>query len=363
MTYLDRLSNWVNKFKRYTVKYKNGAVHIHQLFNSPESMVMSYDNFFFCNHNKLKQLVTCNTLFLNAKIFYSELEEGLWIFVADVEIKKNIMFEFLYDKNLPTDFHPLNINIKTKSIHKKSLINGFLVKEIHWSLFKAGKVNSAYHYKDSQEKSITVFFTTKWFEKEKNINPELINRKLTEFLQSNHNFMISNANDNTFENIYYDYLKLVSNDIVKNTRQLKAITINLLNVILDRCEVDFESENHNKLSFIDQKNLLYVEKYLNDHLLGKFPGIENTAKHVGISPTKLKNDFKMMYKKTIYQHFSGQQMVFAFKLIQETDKSIKELANLLGYDNSSKFSERFKLEFGFLPSELRKKKELVDLEL
>jgi len=95
-----------------------------------------------------------------------------------------------------------------------------------------------------------------------------------------------------------------------------------------------------------------------DNLLKSFPGIENTAQEVGISPTKLKNDFKTIHNQSLYNYYRYNQMNLAYKLISEKPTTIKEVANLLGYENASKFAAVFKEQFDVQPSSIIKTKEL-----
>ena len=73
---------------------------------------------------------------------------------------------------------------------------------------------------------------------------------------------------------------------------------------------------------------------------------------VGISPTKLKNDFKSMHDTSLYQYFNAHQMQVARELLLLKKYNVKEVAALLGYENASKFSAVFKKTFGYNPSEI-----------
>jgi AraC-like DNA-binding protein len=45
-------------------------------------------------------------------------------------------------------------------------------------------------------------------------------------------------------------------------------------------------------------------------------------------------------------------MQAAYTLFSKKSGSVKEVAQLLGYENASKFTDRFKEQFGVLPSKL-----------
>jgi AraC-like DNA-binding protein len=89
-----------------------------------------------------------------------------------------------------------------------------------------------------------------------------------------------------------------------------------------------------------------------------FPGIDKIAKEIGLSPTKLKSDFKIVYKQSLFQYYRDKQLVFAQELLIGNKGKIKDIAAVFGYENAGKFSTAFKKRFGLLPSEAGKIKPL-----
>lgn len=83
-----------------------------------------------------------------------------------------------------------------------------------------------------------------------------------------------------------------------------------------------------------------------------FPGIEQLAASVGISPTKLKNDFKAVHGTSIFQYYRSNQLDMAYTVLKNKSLKIKQIANLFGYENASKFSAAFKDKFSVTPSDL-----------
>ena len=82
--------------------------------------------------------------------------------------------------------------------------------------------------------------------------------------------------------------------------------------------------------------------------------IEELAERYGMAPTSLKRCFKDVYGTTMYQYQKEIRMEAAMKLLRETEKSILEVANCVGYENSSKFAVAFKKSAGCLPRQYRK---------
>jgi AraC-like DNA-binding protein len=109
-----------------------------------------------------------------------------------------------------------------------------------------------------------------------------------------------------------------------------------------------------KIPINDRLRLLKIETYLCENLEKRFDGIDALADRFSLSPTKMKNDFKRMYGKTIFQFFQEKQMLLAKEIIENGDVRIKELAYKFGYENAGKFSLAYKKHFNVLPSEQMK---------
>lgn len=83
------------------------------------------------------------------------------------------------------------------------------------------------------------------------------------------------------------------------------------------------------------------------------PTIQALANEVAMSPTKLKNAFKKMYGKSVYQYYLYHRMQLANQLLLENKLTITEIAKKLGYKNLAHFSRIFKEHFGDLPSQYK----------
>lgn len=82
--------------------------------------------------------------------------------------------------------------------------------------------------------------------------------------------------------------------------------------------------------------------------------IEELSKQYLINPTTLKTAFKAVYGTSIAAHIKEHRMEQAAKMLLESDMSIAEIAQAVGYDSQSKFTVAFKTFFGILPREYRK---------
>lgn len=82
--------------------------------------------------------------------------------------------------------------------------------------------------------------------------------------------------------------------------------------------------------------------------------IEELSKEFGVSPTKLKKDFKHLFGATIYQFYNQARMDEAYRRLKSGQYSVSEVGYDLGYSNLSKFSSMFKKVKGILPNDVIK---------
>lgn len=352
MKYLSKINQWYNKFKRYAVTYKKGFFHLSNLANSPHTIIDSFDHMPFCKHDPSRKLMTANTMFLKAQLYYCQPAEGLFVFVSDLLYKKNLHMTNIYDKSLPMDYHFLNLHYKKQPMSGKSmLINGLTLTNMTWSVFKAGNAISDYHFKNSNELNITIYFTEAWMEALFQSSQELNSSKFQRFFASENTYLLFQETEAEANAFYEELLQLTSHneDNAHNPRVLERIQY-IFRYFIRKYEGENLTEDHFKLQDKDRKYIQRVEKILSDSLFTGFPGVEEMAKTVGISVTKLKNDFKTIHQKSLYQYYSYNQMNLAHDLISQKKGAVKDIAKLMGYENASKFTAKFKEQFGVLPS-------------
>ncbi len=82
--------------------------------------------------------------------------------------------------------------------------------------------------------------------------------------------------------------------------------------------------------------------------------IEELSRQYLIDPTTLKSAFKAVYGTSLAAHIKKHRMEQAAKMLRETDMSIAEISQTVGYDSQSKFAAAFRSFFQVLPREYRK---------
>lgn len=81
------------------------------------------------------------------------------------------------------------------------------------------------------------------------------------------------------------------------------------------------------------------------------PTIEVLAKKVGINQSKLKSGFKKVFDKPVKTWLRDKRLEMSKLLLLKNDKSIREVAETVGYTSQGHFSKRFKQKYGVLPKD------------
>ena len=131
--------------------------------------------------------------------------------------------------------------------------------------------------------------------------------------------------------------------------KLKVIEIFLLLSVIS-------TTNHEKRSSY-RKQQVDIVKAVNEHISTQFMKritIDSLSEQFDIPTSTLKRCFKGVYGTTIHHYLKECRINAAKHLLQESDQSILEIANAVGYENGSKFTSAFKEATGVTPSAYRK---------
>ena len=96
------------------------------------------------------------------------------------------------------------------------------------------------------------------------------------------------------------------------------------------------------------RDIIYSE-YLNP------PSLHDLALRVGTNECTLKAGFKEAFRTTVFNYLFDYRMNIAIHYLLDTNKSIGEVAGLVGYEHQAHFCTAFKRKFNVTPSEYRLK--------
>lgn len=113
---------------------------------------------------------------------------------------------------------------------------------------------------------------------------------------------------------------------------------------------------HNKYLILNEADQIALHHA--HHILTKEfyypPTIDALAHRVNLNTQKLKLGFSYFFHTSIYQYICVLRMSIASNLLCETDLSINDIANQVGYKSCSKFSNMFRRHYNDTPSNYRK---------
>ena len=107
------------------------------------------------------------------------------------------------------------------------------------------------------------------------------------------------------------------------------------------------------LSAADAASLQNVVSYIADHYAFQIP-LERLAAIACMSESKLKGCFRQQFGCSVTQYIQGRRMSQAEHLLIDTDFTMGQIAQMIGYSTSSRFAELFRKSTGILPIEYRK---------
>lgn len=103
-----------------------------------------------------------------------------------------------------------------------------------------------------------------------------------------------------------------------------------------------------------EETIRKIHDQLTQHLDQRVTIEELSHQHL-MNPTTLKAVFKSVYGTSIAAHMKKHRMEQAAEYLQNTDMSIAEIAQAVGYDSQSRFGAAFKEYYQMLPREYRQK--------
>jgi len=351
---IDRINNWFNLSKQYFFTYSDGFFNLSYLSNSPDLIVKSASKMPFMKHDTERQMLHADTPFVKGEFHYVELESGLWIMYSDMFYKNNVAYKPIYDKFLPADYYFISVNSIENTHRDPSYeFNNFSVANNSISFSKPAKDSLNYHFKNSTERMIILYFDQAWANKnivDSSTTPTVVKDL---FADGQKEFLNYGYNEKNFKNLIGGISGSFLTSTKPNVFELKRMAYEYMGTFYDSLE-----QKNNLYSFslsqADKVKMQKIEHQLSNNLYAKFPGIEALANKYKVSPTKLKQDFKTLYGETIFNYFQRNKMLLALQYVEATDLKIKDIALKLGYENESKFSKTFQKIHQKLPSEHRK---------
>jgi AraC-like DNA-binding protein len=157
------------------------------------------------------------------------------------------------------------------------------------------------------------------------------------FLNFKYNIHAENCDELVFQQLEFNLLSLV---FQKHQNQLNQAQL------LPSKKKAVKEELHKRLGLAKDYMLANLDKKIE---------VQQISKVAALSPYHFLRLFKALYKITPHQYLTQERMKLTQYLLQNSSKSIKEIAYETAYDNHSAFGRVFKSYFGVSPKMFRKK--------
>ena len=350
MSFFKSINTFIKSLDKKKFTYKDGFFEMPYMAGSPEMTVKSFDKFYFTKHNKKDNKIDVKNIFMHGAFYYLKLEDGLWIYVSRVQYKKNIQFYHYYQENDTDNYYFLNFNQHLKTISsKKMVVNGLCISNQSWVLFKPLVAKSICHFKDTEELNVTINFNQAWLDKQLNTNELFIKSNISSFINSEAKFLSWPFSEKE-EISFHHFFECIHQKEPAYEEKLKNLTSRTFDLFLKKHINQKITENDFQFSDADRKKIQIANQYMLDNICGKSITIDMICDKIGMSSTKFKILFKKVYGNSVYQYYRDKKLEYAHDLIKKSESTITEIANYIGYENTSKFTIAYKQKFGALPS-------------
>ncbi|KRM06142.1 transcription regulator [Liquorilactobacillus ghanensis DSM 18630] len=189
-------------------------------------------------------------------------------------------------------------------------------------------------------------------------NENLVTNSLTRFL-----FNASQPNFNHDNYLIFDFnnspitLRTTENLIIQGWKNNGTNKSNRLLNLLMQTWLIVASENiiFQKTNYVDahQDLMIQVANYLNTHY--QDISLKSLARHFGYSANYLGDKINKETGHSFKQLLQMRRLNIACNLIQQTNFSMREISEYIGYDNHSSLFRLFKSNLGVSPSEYRER--------
>ena len=115
-----------------------------------------------------------------------------------------------------------------------------------------------------------------------------------------------------------------------------------------------EPVNAKIVGFSDRDKIYHARDIICSEYLNP-PSLHDLALRVGTNECTLKAGFKEAFRTTVFNYLFDYRMNIAIHYLLDTNKSIGEVAGLVGYEHQAHFCTAFKRKFNVTPSEYRLK--------
>jgi AraC-like DNA-binding protein len=345
-----KINSLLNPFKKYFIGYSDGYFQFPIVANSPELILKNLKKTPFVQKIS-DETISINTPFFKGNQTFIELEEGLWFTRIEAHFKVDFCSYPYFEENLPADYFSLYYYICKNKINLNQIsLKDVMLESQSWTLHAPKSDFRGYIKKDTEGIFYCFYFNRDWAEKYIPLSSFEKNHELVEFFRASQSSFICNDFRTKGEKLS-ENIEIIFKNFQESPIELIRLKTHVYGLILSF----IDHLKNKKLEGYTPKfrSMMIVEKLISENLTQTFMGLDKIADEANVSVSTLKNIFKVSYGTSVFQYYKQKQMDLAMNVIKENpNTTVKELAYLLKYENTSKFSAAFKKYHNILPSDL-----------
>lgn len=197
-----------------------------------------------------------------------------------------------------------------------------------------------------------------------NIKPEKLHELFPEWCSYTKNLYHRNGNRKFFvtqaisaqrnTNIQQLLMAAESKTFNHLTRHLyvEAKSMELLALQIDEIIASSGLKPMNVITNADKEKLVALYDYVNNNYLESLT-LSKLAKRFTLNEFKIKKGFKQLYNQTVFNYILTLRMQKAKELLMETDMTVSEVSDMIGYSSVHNFSNSFYKMYNYRPVKIR----------
>jgi len=139
----------------------------------------------------------------------------------------------------------------------------------------------------------------------------------------------------------------------KSIYLLRIAFVELLRQLLPKLDRNDFPDNFPSVREDAGRNIVEIVNYYIQDNIRRPISLKEISRHIGLSAGHLNSIFKHETGTTIHQVVINRKLGTACRYLRQTDRTIKDVAALIGYDSVNYFHLQFKKKYGMTPLQYR----------
>lgn len=289
--------------------------------------------------------ISCSPPFGKLLIQLIELNTSLCLYMV-FALEENVPFII----SIESLFIVSTMVLKGNFHYALPLQGDLFISENHFTLFYYNKRNITLSLKKGLNVCINTYYPPKFFSSFIDLFPALA--WFDERIKQNENSVISTQTSKVSPKMIDAVYRLTH---APYSPFILDFHKNIVNELLHKMlqQVSESVFAHTNSSFTDLEKIYAAKEFIDANLPYHF-SITRIALHVGLNEQKLKEGFSEIFGKGLFEYLRDRIFEIAQKEIEQTRRSIKQIAFRAGYKKANNFSAAFKKKFGLSPTNWRK---------